>query len=278
MRAGEVWRGKREAQGKTLDDVSLELRVSRRYLEGIEEGNYAKWPPKVFSAGFIRAYARLLGEDPEPVLSEYYDYLKSLAPGEVPGPGRPQWIERERLRGSRRTAYWAAAGAVLAAGIFLAWLSMRTAPRPVLPPEAPEVSRTRPPEPPAAVDNLAAAEPAPPADAAPVRASEEPSPLAATAPEGPPSGEPLQTAASPESGTPLHLLLEASELTWVMYSRDGGDPVDVMLYPGDRFGIEARESLYLKLGNAGGVAATLNGEALPPFGKPGEVKEVRLGE
>lgn len=264
MGAGEAWRQKRESLGKTLEDVSLELRVSKGYLRGIEEANYAKWPPKVFSAGFVRAYARLLGEDPEPVLSEYYAFLTTLSPGQASSPGMPQWIERERRRGTRRTSYWAAAAAVLAAGILLAVLSMRTAPRPVPGPELPEASRAEPPAPPAVEDNRAVA-------AAPATEAEAP-------PPGPPAEESLAAAEAAGQARALRLLLEANDLTWVMYSRDGGDPVDVMLFPGDRFGIEARKSLFLKLGNAGGVAATLNGKALPPFGRRGEVKEIRLGE
>jgi cytoskeleton protein RodZ len=266
MGAGEGWRQKRESLGKTLEDVSQELRVSRRYLQGIETADYAKWPPKVFSAGFIRAYARLLGEDPEPVLSEYYAFLTTLSPGQASSPGmpRPQWIERERRRGTRRAGYWAAAAAVLAAGILLSLLSMRTAPRPVPGPEPPHASRAEPFARPAAEDNQAVA------------------PAPATGAEAPPRQDPPVESLPAEEGAgkigPMRLLLEANDLTWVMYSRDGGDPVDVMLFPGDRFRIEARKSLYLKLGNAGGVAASLNGKALPPFGRRGEVKEVRLGE
>lgn len=264
MGAGEAWRQKREAAGKTLEDVSLDLRVSKRYLRGIEEGDYAKWPPKVFSSGFIRAYARLLGEDPEPVLSEYYAFLTTQSPGLAAAPGMPEWIARERRRGTRRTGYWAVAGAVLAAGIVLALFSMRTAPRPVPVPEPPQASRAEPPAPSPAADNQAAA-------AVPATEAQTPRP------ESPAERSLRATEPAGQAG-PLRLLLEANDQTWVMYSRDGGEAVDVMLFPGDRFGIEAQESLYLKLGNAGGVAASLNGKALPPFGAQGEVKEIRLGE
>ena len=77
---------------------------------------------------------------------------------------------------------------------------------------------------------------------------------------------------------PYQLFLEASELTWIMYSRDDTEPVDVMLYPGDRISIQARSKVYMKIGNAGGVVGTLNGTLLPPFGEKGQVKEVTLGE
>ncbi len=263
MGAGRAWREKREGMGKTLEEVSQELRISRKYLQGIEEEQYAKWPPKVFSAGFIRAYARLLDEDPEPVLSEYYAFIGSLSSEERSLPETPQWIEREHRRGSRRAVYSLAAGGVLLVGILLAWYSVRTAPTPpreiLIPP-------------PAASTSPAAASPADNAAAAPTPASGDlPVPV-------PPAPKEAPVSAGATGGPPYELLLEASELTWVMYSTDGAGPVDVMLYPGERISLQARQSIYLKLGNAGGVRGTLNGEALPSFGEQGEVKEVRLGE
>jgi hypothetical protein len=84
--------------------------------------------------------------------------------------------------------------------------------------------------------------------------------------------------ASSPSHQLLSLFLEASELTWIMYSRDGSELVDVMLYPGDRLSIQARGKIYLKIGNAGGVVGTLNGNLLPSFGEKGQVKEITLGE
>jgi hypothetical protein len=78
--------------------------------------------------------------------------------------------------------------------------------------------------------------------------------------------------------SPYQLFLEASEMTWVMYGIDDEEPVDVMLYPRDKISIQARNKIFLKLGNAGGVVGTLNGRLLSPFGARGQVKEIRLGE
>ncbi|GAB4372528.1 MAG: hypothetical protein Kow00128_21340 [Deltaproteobacteria bacterium] len=264
MGAGRAWKEKREGMGRTLEEISQELRISRKYLQGIEEGQYAKWPPKVFSAGFIRAYARLLDENPEPVLSEYYAFIGALPREERPLPGTPQWIEREHRRGSRRTVYSLAAAGVLLAGILVAWYSVRTAPTP--PPEV----RIPPP---------AASAASPQASPAPDNAASVPPPAAAKIPAPAPAakGGPLLSAGS-AAGPPYQLLLEASELSWVMYSTDDAGPVDVMLYPGERISLQAQKTITLKLGNAGGVRGTLNGETLPSFGEQGQVREVRLGE
>ncbi|MBP2676670.1 MAG: hypothetical protein H6Q84_3510, partial [Deltaproteobacteria bacterium] len=101
--AGESWKTRREAMGKTIDDVGHALHISQRYLRGIEEGNYDGWPEKVFSSGFIRSYAKFLSVDPGPVLVEYERTQGKAAEEEDPTPTpRPEWLEREKERGSRK--------------------------------------------------------------------------------------------------------------------------------------------------------------------------------
>lgn len=269
----------------SLDQAASVLRVSRKYLHGIEEGEYSGWPERVFSSGYIRAYAKLLSQDPEPVLSEYYHRLEQQTVEAPEAYLKPEWLERERQRGSRRTTYGLAAAVVLALGMVLAWYGSRTATRPV---PAPQVST-----PPA---------PLPPAPASSENAVKTPPPgggdNAAAAPAGPPAEEtrPAETAApavqkpaEPQGSvaavggvgpvkSPYQLFLEAGEQTWMMYALDNEAPVEVMLYPGDKFSIQAKKRILLKLGNAGGVVGTLNGKLLPSFGSRGQVKEIRLGE
>jgi len=272
MGPGADWKERREEMGKTLEEASLEVRISQKYLRGIEEGNYSRWPPKVFSTGFIRAYADFLSVNPDPVLSDYFSFLEVRSVEEPPLHTRPEWLERERQRGSRRTVYTIATVAVLAIGVFLAWYARHTALRPLPATEVREM--TRPPSP--AVPAPGEAPARPPGDAAgrgekAVETSRATKQKTLTV-----VGE--TESASPPSHQLSVLFLEASELTWIMYGRDGAEPVDVMLYPGDRVSIQARGKIYLKIGNAGGVVGTLNGNLLPPFGDKGQVKEITLGE
>lgn len=272
MGAGADWKKRREEKGKTLEEASLELRISQKYLRGIEEGTFTKWPAKVFSTGFIRAYANFLSVDPDPVLSEYFAFLEARPVEETPFHAKPEWLDRERRRGSRRTAYAIATAAVLILGVFLAWYARHTALRPLPPLEAPETSRPASPPVPAPVENAAL-----PSDNVMGSGSEM-----AKAPPAPEQKTLTVVRETGPAAPPSHhlssLFLEASEQTWIMYSRDGSEPVDVMLYPGDRLSIQARGKIYLKIGNAGGVVGTLNGKLLPPFGEKGQVKEITLGE
>ncbi len=280
MGAGESWQREREARGMTLEAVSSSLHVSRKYLRGIEEGNYSGWPERVFSSGYIRAYAKILSQDPEPVLSEYYHYLEQHSVAQEPVHAKPEWLERERQRGSRRTTYAMAAAVVLLLGMILAWYGTRTARQPVPAPQA----RPAPAPAPKPADN--AAKPALPGGADNATAAPtEGTPGGGAPPEaGTVPAEPVPQSSVTSVGgvgpvkSPYQLFIEAGELTWMMYTLDDEAPVDVMLYPGDKFSIQAQKKIVLKMGNAGGVVGTLNGKLLPPFGARGQVKEVRFGE
>ena len=282
--AGESWKTRREAMGKTIEDVGLALHIGQRYLRGIEEGNYDGWPEKVFSAGFIRSYAKYLSVDPVPVLAEYEGTQGKAADEEEPAPApRPEWLERERERGSRKTTYIFAAGVVLLLGVVLAVLSMRQADRP-----APAPAAATAPQAPAADDAPVAADDAPKqaAEAAAARADNaaEAGPRAGASPaDNAAAAATASTVVSAVGGSgpltgPFQLFLEASEQTWVMYSFDGGDAVDVTLFSGDKISISAENRITLKIGNAGGVVGTLNGQRLPPFGESGQVRNVTIGQ
>jgi len=274
--AGSSWRECREAKGKTIGQVSAEIRIAHRYIEGIEEGNYTDFPERVFSAGFIRSYAKYLLQDPGPILAEYERSIGRRDDSEMAAQLRFGWVERERERGNRRVPYTIAAGVVLFVGLVLAWVTFRSELRPVPPPSSPAATPPSPPVvenaakavdnavavPRSGVDNIASPVPSP-AIAAPTPA-ESVSSVAAVGGTGPLVG-------------PFQLFLEASEQAWVMYSFDDGDPIDVTLYAGDKISIQARGRITLKLGNAGGVAGTLNGRRLPPFGERGQVRTFTFG-
>lgn len=275
--AGSSWKERRESMGKTIGEVSAELRIGHRYLEGIEEGNFGDFPERVFSTGFIRSYAKYLSQDPGPVLADYERSIGSRDDSEMAAQLRFGWVERERERGSRRATYSVAAGAVLLVGVILAWVTLRTERSPLPPPSPPPVVAL--PSPPA-VENAAKT-----GDNAAVAAlsglDNMAAPVLPSTQAAPTLAEPASSVAA-VGGTgplvgPFQLFLEASEQAWVMYSFDDGDPIDVTLYAGDKISIQAKRRITLKFGNAGGVAGTLNGRRLPPFGERGQVRKISIG-
>ena len=151
--AGSEWKERRESMGKTIDQVSAELRIGPRYLAGIEAGDFGDFPERVFSTGFIRSYAKYLSQDPGPVLAEYERSIGSRGDSDMAAQLRFGWVERDRERGSRQATYIVAAGAVLLVGVILAWVTFHTQSRPLPPPSLPPAAAVALPSPPA-VENL----------------------------------------------------------------------------------------------------------------------------
>ncbi len=185
--AGASWKSRREAMGKTVDDAAQALRISKRFVQGIEEGNYDGWPEKVFSAGFIRSYAKYLSVDPGSVLAEYEGTKGKVAEEQEPTPAPPpQWLEREKERGSRKATYVTAAGVVLLVGLVLVFVSKRGMDRP--PPSAPVAAPSAPAADTAAPPGESAAKPAdhpaaPAADNAAAASGDTAAPSAAAGPK-----------------------------------------------------------------------------------------------
>jgi cytoskeleton protein RodZ len=58
----------REALGLSIADVALQLKFAARQIEALERGRYQDLPAGTFARGMVRAYARLLKIDPEPLI------------------------------------------------------------------------------------------------------------------------------------------------------------------------------------------------------------------
>ena len=66
---GQILREAREAQGITLEDAAVRLRLMQRQIEAMETDDFESLGQPVFARGFVRNYARLLGLAPEVLLA-----------------------------------------------------------------------------------------------------------------------------------------------------------------------------------------------------------------
>ena len=82
----KILREAREARGLSLVQVQQELRISLRFLEALENGQYQLLPTPVHVRGYLRNYARLLKLDPQPLLDRYV----ALKGQDVPAAGHSQ--------------------------------------------------------------------------------------------------------------------------------------------------------------------------------------------
>ena len=61
----------RLSKGYSLDDLQEITKIQKRYLVGIEEGNYAIMPGSFYVRAFIKQYAEAVGMESEALLAEY---------------------------------------------------------------------------------------------------------------------------------------------------------------------------------------------------------------
>jgi len=68
---GEQLRLAREERGIPLREISDETRISIRYLEAIEAGDFKRLPGGIFNRSFVKAYARCIGYDEKKAVEAY---------------------------------------------------------------------------------------------------------------------------------------------------------------------------------------------------------------
>ncbi|HLO12393.1 MAG TPA: RodZ domain-containing protein [Pseudoneobacillus sp.] len=80
----------REAKGLSLDELQNITKIQKRYLIGIEEGNYAIMPGKFYVRAFIKQYAEAVDLNPEEIFDIYKGDVPSVVSTELPELSRVQ--------------------------------------------------------------------------------------------------------------------------------------------------------------------------------------------
>jgi len=94
---GERLKRERELREISINELTKSTRISERFLEALENENWAKLPGGIFGRAFVRTIARYLGLDEESLLAEY-DAARADIPSDavhkpeerIPSP--PRWI------------------------------------------------------------------------------------------------------------------------------------------------------------------------------------------
>ncbi|EIJ81426.1 transcriptional regulator, XRE family protein [Bacillus methanolicus PB1] len=74
----------REAKGLSLDQLQDLTKIQKRYLKGIEEGNFSMMPGKFYVRAFIKQYAEAVGIEPEELFEQYKNEIPSTYDNELP--------------------------------------------------------------------------------------------------------------------------------------------------------------------------------------------------
>ena len=94
---GADLRDARLGRGHSIEDCQRATRISRRYLEALEEEDFSALPAPVFARGFLRSYAQFLGLDPTAMVARFPSNPR--APAGLPSDGSyPRDLQPTRLR------------------------------------------------------------------------------------------------------------------------------------------------------------------------------------
>ena len=267
---GEYLKRERELRGVSIDEISDYTKVSVRLIRAFESDEHESLPEPIFIRGLIRAYCRRLGLDENDALLRYELFLKDHP--EISGiqPEEPHIEEHPRSP----TLVFAA---LVLVGLLIILMSFFL------------ISRWSGVEV-ATVEEAAFEEETFEEEhvAGPVEAGEEAPGVEEAVDvkdvdvkEGEKEADILKEAdtleeAVPPPVEPHKLAILAVERTWIKYVIDDSDPAEVLLQPGERVSWEARKGFFLRIGNAGGVYLTFDGEPLGLAGESGEVVELTL--
>ena len=69
--SGEVLRETREAKNITLEYIAQHTKISKRYLQAIEDEDFENFPETVYLKGYLRQYASQIGLDPDDIVQCY---------------------------------------------------------------------------------------------------------------------------------------------------------------------------------------------------------------
>lgn len=278
---GQVLAEERERHGLSRAEVAQRLHMSAYQVEALEGGDYSRLPKGTFLKGFVRNYAKLLGIEPDSVLSRLAQAAPTVA---APGIVVPSQNIRFDPMADRLSNPYVKAGVLAFVAVLLGfaamywWLFIRHASPPAAPKKAMAAAASSPtpqniaaapmsaPEPVGMREAPVVAEP-PKAEAAkaepPKAAKAEPPKAPPPKREAPaqPQDQP-QAVASTGPGSTLKFRFKGS--SWVEI-KDGRGKVLLsrLNLPGSETEVSGRPPFTVIVGNAPEVQMTYNDRDFP---------------
>jgi cytoskeleton protein RodZ len=299
INVGDTLRRERVRRNLQLEQISRELKISPRFLEAIEDERFEKLPGGVFARAFVRQYSRLLGLNEEELSAQLDQLLEpppvhdveishqtktGLAPIAMPR------MEEWKTVGDRRVSWAGPLSAaimvvlvmLICSGVY-AWMQRQHAPAvahntpaATAPVQSPPVTASQ--QPAAPVEHPAAAPPTTqPSESHPAAASPTPAPTEApVAAAPPPPKTEAETPAAPGPPGPVHVEVTATEPVWILARTDGKFAFTGTMDSNSKRTADGSKEVTLRLGNAGGVTITLNGQPIPAVGPKGQARTVQF--
>ncbi|MBM4416873.1 MAG: DUF4115 domain-containing protein [Chloroflexi bacterium] len=259
---GSLLRAAREGRSITIAQAEQQTRIPRHHLEALEDEQFTRLPPPVFTRGLVRNYAVYLGLDPR----DAQRMVAEIDP-RPPGHGVQREVEdRPVLSGS--TIQITRIGLTLIVAILLGAALYQVVPRyqSILTAAANEPAPT-----------LTPTRVAPTATVAPQTrvptATTPPPPTATPAPAATPRPTGAPTAPASVPSTARGVTIEARTLgrVWTQVEVDGQTVFSGILQSGEHRTWRGETRIIMHVGNGALVELTHNGQAI---GKAGGAEEV----
>ena len=81
---GNILKEARLAKGLSIDDLQTATKIQKRYLIGIEEGNYSMMPGQFYVRAFIKQYAEAVDLRPEELFEQFKSEIPSVINDDIP--------------------------------------------------------------------------------------------------------------------------------------------------------------------------------------------------
>jgi len=285
---GEILRRERLRTGLDLERIAQDTKISVRTLELIEENQFEKLPGGVFARSFVRQYAQSIGLDEEEIRGELD---KALAPVYDPPPTIQESASQPELR-LQRVTRWGGTGSsrpdsnsslpalglvvvviVACSAAYTWWQKSGRAQNPAERVERAQAERVADAPAPAPEPSLDSARSA--AADAPATSAQPSTAMETRAPD-PPATKVSGTVTADDATGALRIALTAEEPTWVRATAHGKVVFSGIIQAKETKDLSAPDTVTLRIGNAGAIAISLNGKAIPSVGPRGQVRVVQL--
>lgn len=257
---GEYLKREREYRNISLGEVSQATKVRQEILSALEDDSLDSRVPPVFVRGFLRAYAKYVGLNPDEVVLRYEASTKEekdLTSRRMTGGTSTQWIVKYVLL---------PVSTLVLVGILL----FLTLPRQGTTDRGRDKERT--PRLEAGVETRS--QPSPPSGSVVSTPSLREGPPLAVTPLPLPNrpGVPPQ----PKIRSDIRLELKALEETWLRIQIDQQPPKEILLRQGEVLSRRGEKNIRMTIGNAGGLQVLWNGKNLGKLGDTGKVVHLSI--
>ena len=244
---GTRLRDARERRGLSLDQLAQITKIRTSLLRDIEANRRDVLPTTIFLRGFVRAYAREVGLDPETTAHQYLEQFAATAPVEAAAPTPTPVPDRAEPQ-----LNWKGLGNVgiliAIAGVVIVYaVAHRNTAVGVA--ESPSSARE------------AIAAPASPASQTRAEVG---------------TGGSAPSAAVAATGRSLRITLRATAICWVSATVDGTRAFYHLMQPGDQRDLQVNNAIVLRVGDPSALNLAIDGAAVRPLGTAGRAVSVEI--